>query len=334
MNARVSLLVAAAFAAAGCAAGAKPAAREKQPVTFTHAVHKDMAGCEDCHQGISKATSLKQRHIPSTDKCKECHEDKKAPTREPIEHLTFSHADHLPKVKGDCARCHLQLPEPNQPAAAPPMSVCTSCHYHEVEFAQARCQPCHVDLKRFPLRPVSAFAHAGDFRRSHGEYARESAATCAACHDQTKCAECHTATTHPFKQDIGFPEQVQADFIHRGDYQSRHQIDAASDPASCRKCHGSAFCNSCHQAQNLSPSNPNPHNPHPQNWLSQHGNEARANIVRCAGCHDQGAAAICVNCHKPGGIAGSFTHPPGWTSRHGQGDWKSNSMCRICHGGG
>ncbi len=336
MNPRLSLLAALALAAAGCAAGSKPVAKEKAAPMFTHAAHKDVAACEDCHQGIAQATSLKQRHIPTTEKCKECHEDKTAPAPSAIEpHLTFSHADHLKKVNGDCTKCHVQLPEPNQDRIpVPPMASCTACHYHATEFAQARCQPCHVDLKRFPLRPVTAYAHQGDYRRTHGMMAQTSAATCMVCHDQTYCAECHGATTRPFKPDFQFPETVQADFIHRGDYVSRHQIDAASDPGSCRKCHGSGFCDSCHRANNLSQVSANPKDPHPQGWLAQHGREARLNIVRCAGCHDQGPRTICIGCHSVAGVRSGQApspHPPGFTSRHSPADWAGNSMCRICH---
>jgi hypothetical protein len=180
------------------------------------------------------------------------------------------------------------------------------------------------------LKPVSDFSHQGDFLRTHGAMARQRAETCATCHDQTKCAECHAATTRPFKAEIQFPEEVESRFVHRGDFLSRHPIEAAADPASCRRCHGSGYCRSCHEFQGVAPGVAGGRNPHPSSFFAQHGSAARQNIVACAGCHDQGAAAICVQCHRPGGIGGN-PHPPGWAGKHSPSDVSKNRMCRACH---
>ncbi len=325
MNPRLSLLAAALLAASGCVAkGGKPEAPESPKYTFPHSTLPTGAAakaCSDCHDKVPAAPPARRVDVA----------------------LTFSHADHLPRVNGDCTKCHTALVEPGiAKAPVPPMSTCTGCHNHAMDYAQAKCQPCHVDLKRYRLKPVSDFKHAGDFLRTHGQMARTSAATCAACHEQTSCAECHAATTRPFKADIQWPEKVESSFIHRGDYVSRHVIDASADPASCRRCHGSAFCEACHNEQNVSPQSPSatPRDPHPPGWASRsaHGAAARQNIVSCAGCHDQGARSICVSCHKPNGPGGN-PHPPGWTQRHPPGpgggpnadDLRNNSACRICH---
>lgn len=345
MRSSLFLSLVLSLAAAGCARQARPQAEGGGgPVTFPHKTHEDMGiACGDCHVGIDKATTLKQRHDPTVEKCKECHPDKAPPKREAGEPtLTFSHADHLPKVKGDCRRCHEKLPEPGM--AAPPvpsMDTCTACHHHKVELAEARCRPCHVDLKRFPLKPVAFFSHEGDFIRLHGSYARNSAETCAQCHDQTYCGNCHSATTRPFKEEIQFPERVENEFIHRGDYVSRHQIEAAADPTSCRRCHGSGFCDSCHKDQSISPKSLNPRDPHPPGWSTRgggtafHGDAARQNLITCSGCHDQGAASVCVSCHKVGGRAGVSPHPAGFSKQHPLNSAgfpaEKNGMCLICH---
>jgi hypothetical protein len=334
MNPSLPLLLALSLGAAQ-----KPAAKPEPPPPpkpkvqeiFAHAPHQGVVECADCHAGIEKAKGLGERHIPAVAKCSECHDDKAPPARAPVEwHLVFSHADHLPRVKGDCATCHKALPEPTRAAVSPPMSTCTACHNHADDFGRGRCTLCHVDLKSYPLRPVSAFSHEGDFLRTHGPLARSDVQACMICHDQTKCAECHSATTRPFKSELAFPEKVEAALIHRGDFVSRHTIEARAEPASCRRCHGSAFCESCHREQNLSPALAAPRTPHPpaQEWMRIHGTEARANIVACAGCHDQGASAVCVQCHRTGGVN---PHPPGWTGRHSAADQAKNSMCRICH---
>jgi hypothetical protein len=340
MNPRLPLLAAALLAASGCAAkGGKPEAAENPKFTFPHSTHVDAGlACTECHAPILSAKRVGPAvhlALPSgagAKPCLDCH-DKVPPAPPPRrveQSITFSHADHLPKVKGDCAKCHTALVEAGMAKApVPPMSACTSCHNHATDYALAKCQPCHVDLKRYPLKPVSDFKHAADFLRTHGQMAKTDAATCANCHEQTSCAECHAATTRPVKPDIQWPEKVGAAFIHRGDYVSRHTIDANADPASCRRCHGSAFCQACHNEQGVLPNTANARDPHPPGWAapSAHGAAARQNIVSCAACHDQGAQAICVGCHR-----NINPHPPGWDKRHNKTtDVAGNSMCRVCH---
>ena len=342
MNPRSVLLTAALLAAAGCASKAgKPEPAESPKYTIPHSTHVDAGlSCVTCHAPIAQAKAIGPRvhvELPAGDAakpCLDCHDKVPAapPPRRVEVTITFSHADHLPYVKGDCRKCHVALVEAGDAKApVPPMSACTSCHNHAKDYAQARCQPCHVDLKRYPLKPVADFKHEGDFLISHGLAAKTSAATCAACHDQTSCAECHAATTRPLKPDVEWPERVDAKFIHRGDYVSRHTIDASANPASCRRCHGSAFCDACHLEQGISQRAPaaSGRTPHPLGWAagSIHGPAARQNIVGCAGCHDQGARTTCVTCHR-----NVDPHPPGWGSRHNKTtDVAKNSMCRICH---
>jgi len=342
MTARSLLLAAAALAAGGCIAkGGRPEAAENPPFTFPHSTHVEAGlSCASCHASIAQATAVGPSvHVtlPAGDEakaCLPCHEQVPAPpARHRLEKtITFSHADHLPYVKGDCARCHTALVEPGQTKApVPPMSTCTTCHNHALDYAQARCQPCHVDLKRYPLKPVADFRHAVDFLRTHGEMARSGVATCAACHEQTSCAECHAGATRPLKPDVEWPDKVAASFIHRGDYVSRHTIDASFDPASCRRCHGTAYCDACHNEQGVSQRSPVRigSDPHPAGWNAGvvHGAAARQNIVSCAGCHDQGARSTCVTCHQ-----NVDPHPPGWAQRHNKTtDVAGNSMCRICH---
>jgi hypothetical protein len=341
MNRHVSLTLALAAAlAAGCSAKGKKAETEKEgarpPVTFTHKIHVDQGlECTQCHPNIAKSNSLADANLPTTAVCKDCHDDKKAPpeSKEPPR-LTFSHAWHLPIVKNKCDTCHKQLPEPGEERAVPPMATCTGCHNHQKDFAAARCTPCHVDLKSFPLEPKSAFAHVGQWIVAHGSYARTSVESCANCHDQTYCAECHDSQTTPMRLSVRFPEEVQRDFIHRGDYVSRHMIDAQANPASCARCHGTAFCSSCHTLQGLTTqANPaNLRNPHPSGWTAkdQHGRAARNNVLACAACHDNGADAICVTCHRPGGVGGN-PHPQSFLSKR-SGDDQHKGVCRACHG--
>jgi hypothetical protein len=317
---RTALVLAAtacALAAGGCkrgttwkAAGEYPE-RRLDATTFPHSAHTDV-DCTDCHVEIAKAAKLGRARLPGADKCKECHDPPDAmhtpPATPPRTEYAFrfSHADHLPYLKGTknaCATCHKVLPEPGEKRKlTPPMSACTSCHHHQQEVAEARCRPCHESLKAYDLKPVeqfTEFSHGANFVREHGRLAKPSAETCAQCHDQSFCANCHANATLPVRPEIRFPENVTSDFIHRGNYVSQHQYDVQRDPASCRKCHGSFFCDSCHQQQQISPRSLNPRDPHPPGWAQRgsgafHGDAARSNIVSCAACHDQGAASICV----------------------------------------
>ncbi len=356
MNPRLlsTLPLALALAACGPKLSREQAPAEDPAYVFPHATHVDSdVACKRCHAPIEKATKLeaKVRHVQLPAKiskqegCSDCHDTDpalKVPARTRAFRFTFSHADHLPRVNGDCKKCHLDLPEPKETEYdPPPMAACTSCHEHQRDYAQARCTPCHTDLKGY--RPESAFKHEGEWTKAHGALARPSAATCAACHDQTYCAECHSPTTAAGRPSIVFPEEVGRSFIHRGDYVSRHTIEAGADPAGCRRCHGPSFCDSCHEVNNLTKFSADPRRPasHDQaGWIgvgSQqlHASAARRDISSCAGCHDQGAAATCVGCHNVatttarGGVS---PHPPSFTKKFDLSDVSKNAMCAACHG--
>ncbi len=323
------------------------------PIRVPHGTHTQLGvDCLFCHESIDKANDLSGNLLPTESKCLECHSDEKdkgdckkchtdvkraGPFVATNWRLQFSHEKHLKRVGGDCTTCHKALPGQHaNPAGALPvaMQTCRGCHEHDSDYRDGRCTRCHTDLSRYPLKPVADFSHEGNFVKEHPRAARASSETCALCHDQTFCADCHAATTHP-RVEIKFPEKVDSDFIHRDDFLGHHQLDAQSDPAMCKRCHSDSFCVTCHQAQNLVPGAPNPLDPHPLGWSwpsspNFHGPEARRDISRCAACHDQGPATICINCHKVGGIGGD-PHPSGWADRHPQQEIAHNSMCTYCH---
>jgi len=343
------ILVAALLSAAGCSLKPQKVEGVKDPAFgFPHSPHIDGdVACAECHSNIMGSKELKAgvRHVmlpshPSkNDACSGCHDTDPnivTPVRHAPFRFRFDHSAHLKKVK-DCKSCHRDPPEVGDTEAKPPpMAACTSCHEHQQAFAEARCTPCHVDLKGY--LPATAFRHQGDWLRTHGQLAKPSAQTCAACHDQTSCAECHAAQTVATRPSVVFPEQVDKAFIHRGDYVSRHMIEARANGASCRTCHGSAFCEACHTAQGLTAAATNVRDPHPVGWSTDkgtthfHGDAARRDILSCAGCHDNGASSTCVGCHQVGGIGGN-PHPSKFLSKHEAEDRSHNSMCAACHRG-
>ena len=360
MNARLAVLLALAAGGTACGKLAREKPVQRDPAyTFPHSIHVDAeVACTNCHP-MDKATKLEDqvRHVaipehPSKQAaCKDCHDadpKPKNPPRTAPFRLTFNHAAHLPRVKGECKRCHVELPEPDATGYRwPAMGACTSCHNHQQAFVESRCTLCHQDLKGY--KPVTAFAHQGDWLHTHGTLARPSAETCAACHDQTYCAQCHSPETAPGRPSIIYPERVERTFIHRGDYVSRHMIDEGANPGSCRKCHGTGFCQACHEEQGLSKfvadfrrpathEQPNWASPATPGSLPLHAHAARRDINSCAGCHDQGAQATCVGCHRVGGIASQNNpgnpngpHPMSFITKHRGEDKSKNSMCAACH---
>jgi len=319
-------------------------------VGFTHARHvQAKVECIACHEKLFDAVALGEPGVlPAEAKCLECHSKQKEQGNcaychtDPVKpegfvrqdhHLKLNHAAHIDRVKEDCSVCHAALPEKTQVTAGPTMDSCLGCHEHREQFAQGQCNVCHTDLRRFPLAPVAFFSHQANFVKTHRESARASAETCAQCHDQAFCVACH-ANTVATPIEVRFPEKVESNFIHRGDFLSRHAIEQRADPALCQRCHASAYCDNCHRAQNLTSSAPNPRSPHPPGFAfpgpNSHATPARHDIASCAACHDQGPASICISCHKVGGIGGD-PHPAGWSNRHPNGEIARNSMCQYCH---
>ncbi len=303
--------------------------------------------CGTCHETIFDSTDLTTRDLPKEKKCMECHKEEKekgncgfchtdpdhplaVATRERT--LKMNHSAHIERVKEDCTVCHKDLPDPLRTSTmAPKMSGCLSCHEHQEQYDKGDCGVCHQDLTKYRLQPIADFSHRADFMKNHRLEARSSGAMCATCHDQTFCSECH-AKTEARRIDLVIPERVDRSFIHRNDFFSRHMVEARADESSCQRCHGIDFCSSCHAKNNLNPGNSSTLNPHPPGFGdgSQHGREARRDIVGCAACHDQGAASICVSCHKVGGVGGT-PHPPSWMLRHRKEEESRNAMCQVCH---
>jgi hypothetical protein len=302
--------------------------------------------CLACHDAIYDAKSLATPTLPPEDKCLECHREWKetnqcekchtqpklaAPWPSPEPSIVLDHSKHIERTKEKCEVCHKSLPNPVR-AARPTMDSCAQCHKRQID--QGNCTQCHLDLTRYQLRPISLYSHQGDFLREHPRAARAQPESCATCHEQRFCADCHAKTASP-TVEMKWPERVDRYFIHRNDFLGRHSIEARWDGASCRRCHGSSFCEDCHRAQNLTPFAQNPRDPHPPGWampggVEFHGTAARRDITSCAACHDQGARSICVDCHKVGGIGGD-PHPMGWQDRHPRSEISRNNLCLICH---
>jgi hypothetical protein len=336
MNARL-LILPLALALFGCTSQTKkPEAQGPQPYKFPHGIHIESGvACVECHAPILKTKVVQANvidvQIPTkSEVCSACHDP--IPDYKPVQRFApavrFDHAAHLPRLKGvkdECQGCHAKLTEPGAiDAPVPAMATCTACHNHAQDFAVGRCMPCHRDLRKYE-KPVAQYTHEANFLETHGKWAKQSVTTCSSCHDQTMCAQCHTATTRPMPPSIQFPEKVAAEFIHRGDWISRHAMEQRDDPTSCSKCHGVGYCQSCHAFQGVSSPSVT-RDPHPANWPTVHGTVARQNILSCSACHLQDANRLCTACHASGRVN---PHPPNWKGTPQQ--IGSNPTCRVCH---
>ncbi|MBI3074371.1 MAG: hypothetical protein HYY84_19850 [Deltaproteobacteria bacterium] len=326
---------------------------QKPFMRFQHAAHVGRGvGCTNCHAGVFDQKTAHQS-LPTPEKCANCHalphpkKDYKGSCDdchsvivreakvglERSAPLTFNHPTHLKKNRGQCFPCHKELVTRanHVERVRPTMSSCFTCHNHKKQWDNLECGACHSNLRQYPLQPVSQFAHEGDFGRQHGKVAANRTDLCQQCHTESYCANCHIPSQAVVRPSTRFPQAIEKGFIHRGDFLTRHSLDARGSGDTCLRCHAQNECSSCHEKNGVAAGSKR--SPHAPGWVSisgggnQHGRAARREIVTCAGCHDKGAASNCVTCHKPGGPGGN-PHPPGWKTRQKQ----SDRVCKVCHG--
>jgi hypothetical protein len=354
------LAVAALGAAGGCSRFARSTPRPSPDViTFSHHQHvvEQSTACGDCHTAVAAHTALTAIDAPKMAKCAECHDVKTkcglchvddrnpgsyAPWTPPPGRLRLSHAAHVARTKGSCAPCHagtdqtVRLSQVKRPGHA----QCFGCHGHKEDYRLLRCDKCHTNLREYPLQALAIFNHEGNWVSEHKVHGKTNAAACQTCHMERFCDDCHSRHNE-LTPSTRFPERVDRQLIHRGDWRARHGLEAAATPGSCLKCHSQKQCRDCHRVEGLGETDPSgkvPNNqgarPHPAGWMNPvasdfHGASARRNIVSCAGCHDRGVHSNCVLCHRVGG-AGGNPHPGG-TVKGRASEKTTNKMCRICH---
>jgi len=246
--------------------------------------------------------------------------------------IHFDHTSHLRlgQIQGQCVPCHAGVVKGG--SRLPPMKECFSCHEHEEQWERGECAPCHDRKELSHSLPRTFLKHEGNFARHHGDLAARDGRLCQSCHEQTDCDDCHDVTQN-MSVERRRPENVDRNFVHRGDFLVRHAIEAQSEPSRCVRCHEPSTCDACHVERGVSGNRLDARNPHPLGWVgndpgaqSLHGREARRDILLCASCHDQGPATNCIRCHRVGGYGGN-PHPGGWKSGRSTGE----EMCRYCH---
>lgn len=332
-------------------------------IIFSHKVHSEEdVDCEDCHEQITQDAERVVQAIPTKPQCAECHEDEVEddckmchtdvaspaswPKAEPST-IVYSHQTHLAR-ETKCADCHSEMTDVHVVGFSkykkPQHKQCDTCHKEDLEAG--RCRLCHRRLDLYNRKPESLYSHRKGYFDRHGKEARAFGGEhCSFCHDQSYCTDCH-ARTMTVRPSVRFPERVDQHFMHSGDWQGRHVMEARMSDSSCMKCHGRSSCDACHERVGVGGRlGGSPHKDEgdkkwaPGSRLAPdfscsgdflHGRAARRRIIECASCHDQGPVSICIRCHRADG-QGCNPHPPGFEARVSSIDRDSNKMCRICH---
>lgn len=339
----LGLVVAIALTTAACA-GILGLRKPVAPTVFPHRAHV-VAGvaCVTCHAGIDQAGDTGPLHVPPDATCATCHAPHTegacldchgdpwtaAAVADARAHLTFAHADHAQATRGQCVTCHRGVAAGDGPLR-PVMATCYRCHEGEQE--RRTCDGCHVDLPSEGTLPASHLVHDGNWMRDHGAHASATADVCSACHTERACAACHGVTTAALPARLRFDDPSTAS-VHRAGFASRHAREARAEPGACAVCHSPSTCTDCHVQRGVADTLvARDVSPHPPGWVgigpggNEHGRAARRDPVACASCHGGAGEALCVECHRVGGVGGN-PHPPGWSSRQSLGD----APCRLCH---
>jgi len=340
---------------------------------FSHKGHiKDAGvGCEECHKAAKTSKLSSDNLRPNHDNCITCHEEQvnntcgychknpdnieAAPPR--VRSLIFSHEKHTSMKDVECVACHKGLEEVEYagPKNMPSMETCSICHNDAK--ATNTCEACHTSFTNL-IPPDHLKA---DFKREHRKMTRLGAldVSCATCHTQTFCADCHAAAglvgigTRDLMADPAprgsrteSPNQLQLQMAHNLNYRFTHGIDAKSKSSECYTCHSpQEFCVRCHNTGgNITASSFKPAWHLGSDFArigvgsggGRHAELARRDIESCVSCHDvRGADPTCVTCHTDGdGIRGTNprTHPGGFQKGQ-EGSWHSDpgATCYSCH---
>ena len=353
--------------------GAKP----DQPglIKFSHSTHVAGAGlqCTDCHESALASKKASDNLLAKKAHCQSCHEEQLSqnctfchtsddPTTyralsTPERELVFSHEQHSKTQKIACETCHTNLDVQKAVVGSlvPAMATCTTCH-DNVQASNA-CESCHTNFAG--LRPADH--DRTDFLREHKRFARMGDASCATCHTQETCNDCHTGANltkvDKTGRDLTTPRSPRLISIDRGqsvalakvhdlNFKFTHGIAAKGKASDCQSCHSKEqFCSTCHAAGG----NVNQLGFKPA-WHSEvgfvrlgvgsgggtHAQRARRDIESCASCHSTEAVdPVCMTCHvDPDGVRGNDpkTHPRGFMLTT-NGPWHSDpgATCFACH---
>lgn len=333
---------------------------------FSHRVHTEdvEAGCVVCHSAAKESTLASDRLFPTMETCGGCHEvedesecgtchtkPELAEVRvDGVRTIRFSHQRHLATGTVGCLDCHggVERSEVLKERYIPPMEVCMRCH--EGDMGATGCAVCHVQVEG--LRPTS---HDADWSGGHGWFVRAGDETCAMCHQESSCGECHApgalvgSKESPkdlhglFAFRLGDGSSMILEEVHDLGFRYTHPQDVKAKERDCSTCHETSFCVTCHGSGEGG--KPVWHGG--EGWGAwagemgtgggRHAELARRDIEQCAGCHDtRGADPVCLLCHMdrmPGRGNDPRTHDAGFSDAMDRGPWHEDEgwVCYTCH---
>ncbi len=123
-------------------------------------------------------------------------------------------------------------------------------HPQELGSGRPMCTECHEnEPMKGSLKLYGALNHTPSFVKDHKFAANQDLQSCASCHSQASCSDCHTGkgVISPALKLSDRPDRMSP---HRGGYLAIHRIEGKLDPTGCFKCHGRAnnqLCTTCHK---------------------------------------------------------------------------------------
>ncbi len=191
---------------------------------FSHAEHSgEDFTCENCHKGVAKSSDITEKHLPSMEKCVECHVvtsdadycyicHEKGENLIPADHHLAWRQDHgiVAQTEENCSACHTE-------------NSCLECHEGD-----------NLDHKVHPLGYVN----------THGIFARANKENCYTCHEELAfCVECHQT------RGVTPRSHLTANWTNMSTG-GGHARAAKLDLDSCIACHsdagGDPSCTGCH----------------------------------------------------------------------------------------
>lgn len=131
-----------------------------------------------------------------------------------------------------------------------PETSFAATHPEALGVGRPMCSTCHADESlKGGAKTYASFDHTDAFVKEHKYQATQDAATCASCHAQSFCTDCHGGKV-PMMPSTKLADRPDRMAPHREGYLALHRMDGKADPTSCYKCHGRANnekCAACHR---------------------------------------------------------------------------------------
>jgi hypothetical protein len=180
---------------------------------------------------------------------------------------------------------------------------------------------------------------AKDFLEAHGAQSRAANASCAVCHAQESCYQCHRGNpqvadalpTAASGKAINVQVSRRRPEDHTPQWTNGHANVASARPEACAGCHVRQDCLECHR-----PNAADAKGYHPSGFLTSHPQQAYTREASCANCHN--TSGFCQTCHQQAGLISNGALERGYHDKvsqflggHGQSARQSLESCVSCH---